>query len=415
MEKLFRGCRVRGVTVDGVNAIFVNDPSLIRTILVADHRNYGRGELFQKGRNISKVGILADDESVHRHYRRLANPFLRTAKIDEYNPAMRSIALNGVASWHAGHTLNIQAEMCRIAGSIALGTLFPGLLPETSAALSERLAALTWATIRRPIHGKAASRAQRQGPSSKRLARAREDVRELVVSCIDDQLRFPESTTGYLSALLSDSDEKGDRVLTVDQVCNEAILMLGAATITTTSVMSWALYELSEDPLIEKKLIEDIAQAGNGCAMRGAEGCPPSYTLRFLMEVLRLYPPVWIHCRKTRSSVTLGDYSLPEGANVVFSPYLLHRDPDRYPDPYRFDPDRWLSVRPGVADDTLYIPFGTGPKGCIGERFAWQELEIILGAVMQGWRLSTKPGSQVRAAADTMLHPRQLLMIPQPR
>jgi cytochrome P450 len=305
--------------------------------------------------------------------------------------------------------------MCRIAGSIALGNLFPGLLSETSAVLSERFAALAWASIRRPIYGKAAARAQRQGVSSERMARAREDVRELIVSCIDDQLRSPDSATGYLSELLSDSDEKGNRVLTADQACNEAILMLSAATITTASVMSWALYELSEDPLIEKKLIEDIADAGNGCAKRSTGDCPPSYTIRFLMEVLRLYPPVWIHCRKTRSGVTLGDYSLPEGANVVFSPYLLHRNPDRYPDPHRFDPDRWLSVRPGTTDEALYIPFGMGPKGCIGQSFAWQELQIILGTVLRRWRLSTKPGSRVRAAAETMLHPRQLLMIPEPR
>lgn len=415
MEELLRGRTVRSVTVDGINAIFINDPFLVRTVLVTDHKSYGRGQLFQKGRNISKVGILADDESVHRHYRRLANPLLRAAKVEEYAPAMRGIAHSGMASWRAGHALNIQAEMCRIAGAIALGTLFPSLSPNTSVALGERLAALTWATVRRPIHGKAASRAQRQGPSSERLARTREDVREMVISCIADQLRSPDSTASYLSALLSDSDEKGNRVSTVDQVCDEAVLMLSAATVTTASVMSWALYVLSEEPLVEKKLVEDVANTGDGCTMRGREGCPPSYTIRFLMEVLRLYPPIWIHCRKTRSSVTLGAYQLPGNANVIFSPYLLHRDPDCYPDPYRFDPDRWLSVRPGIADDTLYIPFGIGPKGCIGEPFAWQELEIILGTVMREWRLSTKPGSQVRAAAETMLHPRKLLMIPQPR
>lgn len=415
MEKLFGGHRIRGVTVDGVNAVFVNDPSMIRTILVTDHRNYGRGELFRKGRNISKVGMLADNESVHRHFRRLANPFLRTSKVEEYDPAMRSIALRGTASWRAGHAVNIQAEMCRIAGSIAVRTLFPGLAAKTSAALSERFAALAWATIRLPIYGTAAARARRPGASSRRLARAHADVRDLTASCIADQLRFPDPAIGYLSALLSDSDEKGDRVLTLDQVCNEAILMLSAATVTTASVMSWALYELSADPLLEKKLIEDIENAGNGCAKRDIEGCPVSYTVRFLMEILRLYPPVWIHCRKTRSDVTLGDYSLPESTNVVFSPYLLHRDPDHYPDPHRLDPDRWLSVRPGTADDTLYIPFGIGPKGCTGQSFAWQELQIILGAVLQQWRLSTKHGSRVRVAAEIMLHPRQLLMIPRPR
>jgi pentalenene oxygenase len=413
MEEILGGRPVRMVTVDGVNAIFVNDSTLVRAILVKDNRNYVRGDLFQKGRNLSRAGLLVEDESTHRHYRRLANPFLRAAKIDEYVPAMRGIAHDVVAAWRAGQAVNIQTEMCWIAGAIALGALFPSPLPEQSAALSDRLAVLSWETIRKPLYGKAASPAQGPGPSSAQLAQAREDVRELLLSYIAEQLRSPDSTAGYLSALLSDSDGKGERVLTVDQVCDEAVMMLIAATVTTASVMSWALYVLSEEPLIEEKLVEDLAKPGNGYAAGGIERS--NYTFRFLMEVLRLYPPVWVSCRKARSNVTIDDYPVPEGVNVIFSSYLLHRDPDRYPDPNRFDPDRWLSVRPGIADGTLYIPFGIGPKGCIGEPFAWQELEVILGTVMQQWRLSTEPGSRVHAAAETTLHPDELLMIPQSR
>jgi pentalenene oxygenase len=413
MEEILRGRPVGQVTVDGINAIFINDPTLIRAIQVKDSTKYVRGDLFQKGRNISRAGLLLEDESTHRHYRRLSNPFLRVAKVDEYVPTMRSIVYDAVASWHAGHAVNIQSEMCWISGAIALAALFPSPFPEPSVALSDRLAVLIWETIRKPLYGKAASPAQRQGPSSTQPVQAREEVRELLLSYVDEQLRSPDSTAGYLSELLSDTDEKGDRLLAVDQICDETIMMLIAATATMASVMSWALYVLSEGPLIEERLFEDMAKVGNGGAAHGIERS--SYTFRFLMEVLRLYPPVWIACRKTRSSITLGDYSLPEGVNVIFSSYLLHRNPDRYPDPNRFDPDRWLSVRPGTADDTLYIPFGVGPKACIGEAFAWRELEVILGTVMKRWRLSTKPGSRVHAAAETTLHPHELLMIPQPR
>jgi cyclooctatin synthase len=413
MEEILRGRPVGQVTVDGIDAIFINDPAMIRAIQVKDSRKFVRGDLFQKGRNISRAGLLLEDESTHRHYRRLSNPFLRTAKVDEYVPTMRGIVHDAVASWRAGHAVDIQAEMCWISGAIALAALFPSPFTEPSTALSDRLAALIWETIRKPLYGKATLPAQRQGPSSTRPAQAREGVRELLLSYVDEQLRSPDSTTGYLSALLSDTDEEGDRVLTVDQICDETIMMLIAATATMASVMSWALYVLSEEPLIEKRLFEDMAKVGNGDAARGIERS--SYTFRFLMEVLRLYPPVWIACRKTRSSITLGDYLLPEGVNVIFSSYMLHRNADRYSDPNRFDPDRWLSVRPGTADDTLYIPFGVGPKACIGEAFAWRELEIILGTVMQRWRLSAMPGSRVDAAAETTLHPHELLMIPQPR
>jgi pentalenene oxygenase len=413
MEEILRGRPVRRVTVDGIDAMFINDPTLVHAMQVKDSRHYGRGDLFQKGRNISRAGLLLEDEGTHRHYRRLSNPFLRAAKVDEYVPTMRRIVHDAVASWRADHAVNIQTEMCWISGAIALAALFPSPFPEPSVALSDRLAVLIWETIRKPLYGKPAPPAPGSGQSAAQPVQAREDVRKLLHSYIAEQLRSPDSTTGYLSALLSDSDEKGDRVLTVDQVCDETVMMLIAATATMASVMSWALHVLSEEPLIEERLIEDMAKVGNGGATRGMERS--SYTFRFLMEVLRLYPPVWIACRKTRSSVTLGDYSLPAGVNVIFSSYLLHRDPDQYPDPNRFDPDRWLSVRPGIADGILYIPFGIGPKGCIGEAFAWQELEVILGAVMQRWRLSIKPGGRVHTAAETTLHPHELRMIPQPR
>ncbi|WP_049565822.1 cytochrome P450 [Streptomyces sp. SBT349] len=415
MERLLRGHSVRNLTVDGVDAVFVNDPMLVRSILVKDSGNYGKGELFQKGRNISKAGMLAEDEVLHRHYRRLANPYLRASKIGDYHATMRGIAQDAVASWRPGHAVDIQTEMCRLAGAIALGTLFPGMPPGTSADLTERLAALNWETIRRPLYGKHLSRARGQGTSAHRLARARAGVRELLLTCIEDHLRSPDAENGYLSSLLSDSEEKGGRSLTVDEVCDEAVMMLTAGTVTTASVMSWALYVLSEEPLIEKNLIEEQAKAEDGSAGHGRERRPSGYTLRFLMEILRLYPPVWISCRKTRAQVTLGGHSIPEGANVVFSSYLLHRNPERYPEPHRFDPDRWLSTRTSIADGAMYIPFGAGSKGCIGESFAWQELDILLGTVLRTWRLSTEPGAQVRTAPETTLHPRRLLMIPRPR
>jgi pentalenene oxygenase len=411
MESLLRGHSVRSLTVDGVDAVFVKDPALVRRILVSESKHYGKGELFRKARNLSRVGMLSEDEAMHRHYRRLANPYLRSTKVDEYVPAMRDIVRGVVSSWRAGNAVDIQTEMCRISCAIAVETLITGLPSETTKDLSERLSRLAWEMIRKPLYGKSAARAARPG-ASKRLSQARKEFRDLLATCIADLLDTPEATAGYLSALLTDSDEKGNRVLTADQVCEEAVMMLTAATVTTASVMSWALHVLSQEPMAEEKLLKDLAQKRNGSAVRDHDA--PGYTLRFLMEILRLYPPVWISCRKTLSDVLLGDHSLPAGTNVVFSSYLLHRDPERYPHPHRFDPDRWLSTHPSKVDAS-YIPFGIGSKGCIGEPFAWQELEVILDVVTQEWKLGAEPHSQVRTAPETTLHPRRLLMVPQPR
>ena len=411
MESLLRGRPVRRLAVDGVSAVFVNDPVLVRRILVNDNKKYGKGELFRKARNLSRVGLLTEDEAMHRHYRRLANPYLRSSKVEEYSAAMHDIAHGVVASWPAGTAVDVQEEMCRISCAVAVGTLLSGLPPKTTEVLSERLSVLAWEMVKKPLYGKALSRAERQ-VTSRRLARARKDFRELLATHIAHLVGSPGSPVGYLSALLSDSDGTGNRVLSADEVCEEAVMMLTASTVTTASVMSWALHAVAEDPLVEERLLKELARE------RGESGGDgpgvPRYSLRFLMEVLRLYPPVWISCRKTLTGVTLGDHAVPAGTNVVFSSYLLHRDPGRYPEPHRFDPDRWLSTRPG-KDDASYIPFGMGAAGCIGELFAWEELEVILGAVLREWSLRTEPGFQIRKAPETTLHPRRLLMVPQPR
>nr|BAE78976.1 P450 [Streptomyces sp. KO-3988] len=411
MENLLRGRALRHLTVDGVDAVFVRDPVLVRTILVNESKNYGKGELFRKARNLSRVGMLSDDEAMHRHYRRLASPYLRSSSVDAYVPAMRDIVRVHASSWRAGDPVDIQSEMCRITCAIVVGTLIEGLPPETTQALSERLSRLAWEMIRKPLYGKSAARAARPG-ASRRLSKARTEFRELLAACIADLLNSPESTIGYLSALLADSDDQGNRVLTAEEVCEEAVMMLTAATVTTASVMSWSLHVLSQDSSVEERLLKDLTQRRSGNRANGHDAS--SYTLRFLMEILRLYPPVWISCRKTLSDVALGDHLLPAGTNVVFSSYLLHRDPEHYPDPRRFDPDRWLSINPSKADAS-YIPFGIGSKGCIGEVFAWEQLEAILDVVTQEWKLSTEPDRQVRTAPETTLHPRRLLLVPQPR
>jgi cyclooctatin synthase len=408
LEDLLRGRAVRGLTVDGVDAVFVNDPVPVRRIMVKDSRQYGRGDLFRKGRNISTVGMLAEDETVHRHYRRLASPFLRSAKVPDYESVMRAAAEEAVSGWRAGEDIDVQAEMCRIAGTIALRALFPDLPADASAVLSDRLAVLTWARIRQPLYGRAAARTRRSGPS-RDVVRAGADLERLLARHVTELLRAPEPPVTHLAALLADADEDGRRRLTVAELCDEAYMMLTSATVTTASVMSWSLHVLSGQPAIEELLLDDLALAAAGRATH------PSYTLRFFMEVMRLYPPVWISSRKTTTPVTVGGRTLPPGVNVVFSSYLLHRDAEAYPDPHRFDPDRWLSARPGAADGALYIPFGVGPKGCVGEPFAWRELEILLGAVLRRWKLRAEPGRPVQMAPQTTLHPRRLRLTPEPR
>jgi cytochrome P450 len=127
-------------------------------------------------------------------------------------------------------------------------------------------------------------------------------------------------------------------------------------------------------------------------------------TERFVKEILRLYPPGWILGRRPLRDVRLNDTLVPARSQVLLNFYGLHRDPAAFPDPDRFDPGRWIDPDPELVGAS-YLPFGMGPRGCLGEGYAWTEIYSVLCAVVARYRLETVPGSRVRAVARTTLHP----------
>lgn len=134
-----------------------------------------------------------------------------------------------------------------------------------------------------------------------------------------------------------------------------------------------------------------------------------------ITETLRVYTPVWLLTRRATTDVELGPYRIPGGSAVCFSPYAVHRDPASYPDPDRFDPERWLPDRCNIRPRTVYIPFSAGNRGCIGEPIAWAQATITLATITQHWTLHPAPGADIKPAARLLLMPNRLPMIPPPR
>jgi cytochrome P450 len=138
------------------------------------------------------------------------------------------------------------------------------------------------------------------------------------------------------------------------------------------------------------------------------------YTGRFVSEVLRLYAS-WLLMRRTLGPTALGQYELPAGAQVLISPYAMHRDPSVFPDPLRLDPDRWLPERAAAIPRHAFIPFGAGSHQCLGSRFGWTELMVALGTLLPRWELRPIPGHRVRQKVGVAVQPRSLPMTVAPR
>ncbi|HEV2116592.1 MAG TPA: cytochrome P450, partial [Terriglobales bacterium] len=230
-------------------------------------------------------------------------------------------------------------------------------------------------------------------------ARARLDA--TVYRMIEDHRRTPPGDD-LLSMLVEAFPVLQDRAYLRDQVIT--IFLAGYETIA--NALSWTWYLLSQNPLKEEKFHAEVDEVLGG-RLPTVDDLPRlRYTEMVLAESMRLYPPAWAMGRRALRDFALGPYWLPARTTVLMSQYVMHRDPRYYPDPLRFDPERFSPQARAARPKMTYFPFGVGPRQCIGESFAWMEGVLALATIGQKWKLRLEPGHRVEPQALITLRPK---------
>jgi cytochrome P450 len=232
-------------------------------------------------------------------------------------------------------------------------------------------------------------------PSVRRFEKGRARLDQTIFGIIAERRRSGEDRGDLLSMLLLAQDEEGGGGMSDRQVRDEALTLFLAGHETTAQALTWSWYLLSQNPECERKMHEEI-QRVLGDREPSFEDLPQlRYTEMVLAESMRLYPPAWGVGRKAIEACEIGGYELPKGGVVIMSPYVMHRDPRWFPEPDRFDPERWIPEARDARPKFSYFPFGGGSRLCIGERFAWMEGALVLATIAQKWRLRLVPGHRV--------------------
>jgi cytochrome P450 len=183
--------------------------------------------------------------------------------------------------------------------------------------------------------------------------------------------------------------------MTDKQVRDEALTLFLAGHETTATALTWTWYLLSQNPRADEKMRSEIRSVLRD-RLPGYNDLPKlRYTEMVLAESLRLYPPAWAIGREVKSSTRIYNYEVPKGAICLMSPYVMHRNPRYFPDPDRFDPDRFTQEAKQNRPKFAYFPFGGGPRTCIGERFAWMEGVLLLATIAQRWRFNLVPNQVI--------------------
>jgi cytochrome P450 len=370
--------------------VFLNEPALIKDMFVTQQHSFSKSLGARVLRLLLGEGLLTSENPKHRQMRRIVQPAFHRERIAHYMEIMEACANDFVARLQPDERFDAHAAMTELTLRIATLTLFGTDESTASAKVSDALGTLMeeFPLILGPI-GAIRRRLPLAGP--RRFERARRELDAIVYGMIARRRADGIDRGDALSMLLAASDaETGERP-SDEQIRDEVMTLFLAGHETTANALTWTLYLLAQNPEVDAQLA------------RAAQEGDRDYVMRVARESMRLYPPAWIIGREATTDVTLVDGRIiAKGTTVFVSPLILHRRADTFPDPDRFDPDRWIGFEPPPFS---YVPFGGGARRCIGEEFAWGELALLLSVFARAYRFERTSNEPVGTSPLVTLRP----------
>jgi cytochrome P450 len=391
----------------------VTSPELAWQVLATDADRFDKGMIFDKVRPLFGNGLANSNGDFYRRQRRLVQPAFHRKHIAGYVHTMTRAASDLVESWRPGEVVAVNQRMENMALTIVGRALFSTELGRHAIAEVQRsMPILIKYVAVRAFSPKFVERLPI--PVNRRFDQAAARFRRVVAEVIAAARAEGKDHGDVLSMLLLARDEDTGEAMSDQQVHDEVVTLLTAGAETTAVALAWFFHELGQHPEVERRFHAEIDQVLAG-RMATLDDIPRlEYTQRIISEVLRKYP-LLILMRRARTNVDLGGFHIQPGTEVALSQYALHHDPHFYPDPARFDPDRWLPDRAARLPKGAFIPFGAGLRHCPGHSFAETEIAIVATTVAARWRLLPVAGKPVHPKLTVTMRPNQLPMIAVPR
>jgi cytochrome P450 len=384
-------------------------------------------------------GLFTAEGELWRAQRRRMAPLFHPTAVRGYGDAMSEVVDRCLSTWRDGQVIDAGKEMTKITMAVVGKVLFGvDTLDETdemgaaitvmfnyladeggSFSLTSRTALLgalqgipslpPWADRARDRFREFVMSPHRWPlPGMRKLASAIDTLDRHIAGMIDERRRSQVQKDDVLSRILSAQDEDGSR-MTDRQARDEAVTLFVAGHETTATSTTWSLYFLSRNPDVYRRHKAEVARLEGSLSADDAPRLP--YTIGVFKEALRLYPPAFVLDRISVEDVTLGDIHVPKQTTLLISPYALHRRPSLWPDPLRFEPDRYLPEAEAQRPRMAWLPFGAGPRVCIGAQFATQEAMLVLARIAQRFHLEAVDKEPIGPSYSTALRPERPVML----
>jgi cytochrome P450 len=391
----------------------LRDPDHLREVLSTRASSYGKQHsAFKQLSRVLGEGLLISEGETRTRQRRMLGPGFAPPRMRAYGDIMVDEAKRTASRWSDGTTIAVEQEMTELTLRIVSRTLFGhDVSKEDTRAIARAMSAFQGSLSRPdflppwiPLPGRrelARSLAELDGIvyriiRERRAAGAphgeRADLLQLLVDAVD-----PDAPAGTKAA---------EARLTEREVRDQLVTFFLAGHETTSQALTWAFYCLSQTPAAERPLHAELdgVLGDRDPTFDDLERLP--YTEQVMLEAMRLYPPVYVIARRAREDTEVGGFRVPSGSEVIVWVYWTHRDARFYPEPEVFRPERFAKEQLAERPKLAYLPFGAGPRACIGKSFAMMEARLILATLARRHRLSLAPGKRVVARPQITLVPK---------
>ncbi len=381
----------------------VTDPDLAHEILVKRAHEFHKAPMLRDAvSDFLGNGLLTSEDDFWRRQRKLAQPAFHHQRIAAYAETMVAQSRALVARWQAGQTLDVAEEMMHLTLGIVTKTLFNMDVSAQSEHIG-RLMLVLLAGANDRINRTVSVWERVFRWQARAEAAALRELDALMLNIITAH-RQQGDTGDLLSMLLAARDDDG-QPMSEKQLRDEVMTLFAAGHETTANALAWAFYLLAQNPAVEDRLRAEIATL-HGQPPTLADLARLPYSEMVIKETMRLYPPAGGVTRSPKHDLDLGGYRIPQGANLAISTYAMHRRADLFPDPLKFDPERFSPANEPNIPKYAYLPFGGGPRVCIGNTFALMEARLALITILQAFRLRLAPGQKVQAEQLFTIRPK---------
>jgi cytochrome P450 len=385
-------------------AVLLNSPELIGQVLAETNRHYTRHFLPRLSGSLLGLGLFTSEGRLWSHERRLIQPAFHREHAKQWCSVMTESAERAVAQWGDGEVRDTHNDMVAVALENVSRTLF-GADVHTDIEIVARALQVVMDNFESRLEMLVPPPHWVPTPANLRLAKVIRQLDDILYRFVNDRRTSGQARGDVLDVLL-EAQARDSSIMSDQQIRDEAMALFTGGHEPVAAGLSWAWYLISEHPEVEARLLDELDTVLAGRTPDAGDLPALQYLSMVVKETFRLYPPSWGFDRKATVDCHLGGHHIRRGTLVIISQWVLHRDERFFEKPDQFIPERWAGSLAETLPKYAYIPFGGGPRYCIGNSFATIETILVLATILQRARLRLAPGRIVVPQPTITLRPK---------